>query len=86
MSNQPPKMPLDIVSMTGISGNNPSNGTHFMTMKEYDAKLNELKRENFQLKLTIYLAEKEKTGVTKPGFLLYLIYLFNSINYFYFRM
>ena len=48
-----------------------------MTMKEYDAKLNELKRENFQLKLTIYLAEKEKTGVTKPGFLLYLIYLFN---------
>jgi len=45
-----------------------TNGSHQMlTMREYDTKLNELKRENFNLKLRIYILEKGKTGVSQPG-------------------
>ncbi len=52
-----------------------TNGSHqMMTMREYDTKLNELRRENFNLKLRIYFLEKGKTGVSQPG----LHFNFNS--------
>ncbi len=45
-----------------------TNGSHqMMTMREYDTKLNELRRENFNLKLRIYFLEKGKTRVSQPG-------------------
>lgn len=43
------------------------NGSQMMTMREYDTKLNELRKENFNLKLRIYFMDKERTGVSKPG-------------------
>ena len=37
-----------------------------MTIKEIDCKLNALRRENFDLKLRLYLERKNK-GIIKPG-------------------
>ena len=37
-----------------------------MTMKEFDNKLNELRKENFNLKLRLYFMEKERNGIIKP--------------------
>lgn len=37
-----------------------------MTMKEFDNKLNELRKENFNLKLRLYFMEKQRNGITKP--------------------
>lgn len=51
-----------------VAGNWPSNG-QTMTVREYDAKLNELRKENFSLKLRIYFLETEKfgTSTSQPG-------------------
>lgn len=37
-----------------------------MTMKEFDNKLNELRKENFNLKLRLYFMEKERNGISQP--------------------
>jgi microtubule associated len=44
-----------------------------MTMKELDCKLNALRRENFDLKLRLYL-EKQNKGPLKPGNVDYLLF------------
>lgn len=55
------------------SGSNPpderpaKNSPMAMTMKEFDAKLDTLSRENFNLKLRLYFMEKDRNGITKPG-------------------
>lgn len=51
-----------------VAGNWPANG-QTMTVREYDAKLNELRKENFSLKLRIYFLETEKfgTSTSQPG-------------------
>lgn len=53
-------------NFTGSTGN-LIKSTSVTSLKEFEDKLNELRRENFNLKLRLYYLEKDKNGVTKPG-------------------
>ena len=52
--------------ITGSTGN-LIKSTSVTSLKEFEDKLNELRRENFNLKLRLYYLEKDKNGITKPG-------------------
>ena len=49
------------------SAGNLIKSTSVTSLKEFEDKLTELRRENFNLKLRLYYLEKDKNGVTKPG-------------------
>lgn len=49
-------------SSTGCPGS-----SNVLTVKEFETKLDELRRENFSLKLRLYFMEKDKNGIVKPG-------------------
>ena len=49
------------------STGNLIKSTSVTSLKEFEDKLNELRRENFNLKLRLYYLEKGKSGITKPG-------------------
>lgn len=53
-------------NISGSTGN-LIKSTSVTSLKEFEDKLNELKRENFNLKLRLYYLEKDKNGITKPG-------------------
>lgn len=53
-------------NITASTGN-LIKSTSVTSLKEFEEKLNELRRENFNLKLRLYYLEKDKNGVTKSG-------------------
>lgn len=46
----------------GFNATDNDYASGITTMKEFDAKINDLRRENFQLKLRIYFMEQERNG------------------------
>lgn len=57
-----PSLPVSLQQKSGLT-----KSISVTSMKEFDQKLNDLRTENFDLKLRLYFAQKGKNGVTNPG-------------------